>query len=80
MKNSFSTYHPVFTLFFLSAVFFEKKTGSSKTEYVELTEELENELMSYIQKIEELVGQAEMPEVLNKASCKKCAYYEYCYI
>ena len=36
--------------------------------------------MSYIQKIEELVGQAEMPEVLNKASCKKCAYYEYCYI
>ncbi len=60
--------------------FFEKKTGSSKTEYVELTEELEKELMLHIQKIEELIGQADMPEILNKASCKKCAYYEYCYI
>ena len=33
-----------------------------------------------INEIEELLMQEEVPEVLNKASCKKCAYYEYCYI
>lgn len=36
---------------------------------------------SYIQKIDELIQQEKVPECLAKTQqCKKCAYYEYCYI
>jgi len=60
--------------------FIEKKKGTKKTEYVELTEALEKELQKHRKEIEELLQQEELPEVLHKATCKKCAYYEYCYI
>ena len=49
--------------------------------YVELTEENEKQLEVYIQKIDELIQQEKVPECLAKPQqCKKCAYYEYCYI
>ena len=49
---------------------------------VELLFSVENErqLEVYIKEIEELVHQEEVPECLDKPKCKKCAYYEYCYI
>lgn len=58
----------------------EKNKADKKIMYFELNEELENELDDYIKEIEELISREEIPEVLNKATCKKCAYYEYCYI
>ena len=46
-----------------------------------ITEENEKQLEVYIQKIDELIQQEKVPECLAKTQqCKKCAYYEYCYI
>lgn len=60
--------------------FIEKEKTNKKIVYYELTEGLEEELQGYISAIEELLTADEIPEVLNKPQCKKCAYYEYCYI
>lgn len=60
--------------------FIEKEKTNKKIVYVELTPEEEQELNVYIQQIEELLLQDKIPEVLNKPKCKKCAYYEYCYV
>ena len=43
-------------------------------------EELENELDGYINEIQDLIVDDKPPEILNSSKCKKCAYYEYCYI
>ena len=48
--------------------------------YFELTDEIEQELETYINDIEKLISNETIPDVLNKPKCKKCAYYEYCYI
>lgn len=58
----------------------EKNKADKKIMYFELNEELEKELDNYIKEIEALIFSEEIPKVLNKATCKKCAYYEYCYI
>ena len=61
----------------------EKKTERNterKTEIIELTEELEIELKNYEMKIEELLNGNKVPECIHKNTCKKCAYYEYCYV
>ena len=61
--------------------FVEKNKSSKKTMIVELDEQLEDELKKKIEEIEELLCQSSVPPVSsNKAGCKKCAYYEYCYI
>lgn len=60
--------------------FIERNKGNKRTVILELTEELEEKLREYIRQIEKLLEQSEIPTVLNKAECKKCAYYEYCYI
>lgn len=61
----------------------EKKTERKterKTEIIELTKELEIELKNYEMKIEELLNGNKVPECIHKNTCKKCAYYEYCYV
>lgn len=60
--------------------FVEKGKTNKKVMYFELVEEIEEELQKYIKEIEDLLEQPNIPDVLNKAQCKKCAYYEYCYI
>lgn len=60
--------------------FIEKEKSGKKILYYELTAEVEQELEGYIYEIERLLESDEIPQVLNKAKCKKCAYYEYCYI
>ena len=60
--------------------FVEKGNKNKKVLYFELTDDIENSLEKYIQQIEELLEKPDIPEVLNKPSCKKCSYYEYCYI
>ena len=47
---------------------------------VELSEDEELKLDKYINDIYELLNKEEVPAILNKPKCKKCAYYEYCYI
>lgn len=60
--------------------FVEKGKENRKILYYVLTPEIEEELKGYMQAIEELLEKDEIPAVLNKPRCKKCAYYEYCYI
>lgn len=60
--------------------FIEKNKQDKKVIYVELTEAIEQELTELESKIKELISMSAAPEVLNKPKCKKCAYYEYCYI
>lgn len=60
--------------------FVEKNKKDKKILIYELTEDIEKELDIYIKKIEDLILSDNMPPVLNKPKCKKCAYYEYCYI
>ena len=58
----------------------EKNKTAKKIVFVELDEDTERELEKHILEIEKLLEADELPKVINKASCKKCAYYEYCYI
>ncbi len=60
--------------------FIEKNKTDKKVIIIELTEEKEQKLEEYIKEIELLLSEKNIPEVLNKPQCKKCAYYEYCYI
>lgn len=58
----------------------EKNQNTKKITYIELDEKYEDEIVRYINEIELLIEGNEIPAVINKATCKKCAYYEYCYI
>lgn len=60
--------------------FVEKGNKNKKVLYFELTADIEVGLENYIHQIEELLEKPDIPGVLNKPSCKKCSYYEYCYI
>lgn len=60
--------------------FVEKNKQDKKVIYVDLTKNEEKELMELENCINTLISQSYAPEVLNKSKCKKCAYYEYCYI
>ena len=60
--------------------FIEKNKTKNKILYVELNEELEKQIQSYISDINDLLSSDIIPDVINKPKCKKCAYYEYCYI
>lgn len=44
-----------------------------------LTEEDERKIEEIIQEIEK-IKESKIPEVINSKICKKCAYYELCYI
>ena len=60
--------------------FVEKNKEENKVLYLELTEELEEQLRKYVREIEELLNSEKIPECVYAPKCKKCAYYEYCYI
>lgn len=60
--------------------FVEKNKTKNKILYLELTEGILKELEVHIKNIENLLLEENIPEVINEPKCKKCAYYEYCYI
>lgn len=60
--------------------FIEKNRKDKKTVILELDDEIEKQLYQYEEAIKQLLLKEEVPPVLNKPKCKKCAYYEYCYI
>lgn len=60
--------------------FVEKNKTDKKIVIVELGREEEANLSEYINEIELLLEGDEIPDRLDKPKCKKCAYYEYCYI
>lgn len=58
----------------------EKNKTEKSIVIVELNEKEEIELEDYIQEIQSMINSDKIPETLDKSTCKKCAYYEYCYI
>lgn len=59
---------------------FVQKNKEKKTVIIELNAQLEKELFIKINEIESLLESEQVPDVVEKKHCKKCAYYEYCYI
>lgn len=59
---------------------FIEKNKSKSTTIVELNEENLSELENVIRDIEKLLSNSSIPDVENAPKCKKCAYFEYCYI
>ena len=60
--------------------YIEKKRQSKKIEYIELDDENEKELLEVLGKISDLVDLPAPPKVKFENHCKRCAYYEYCFI
>lgn len=59
---------------------YHEKNHNTKTEILELDTRNEKELLEVLQEIENLINQPTPPEPIFKNKCKKCAYYEYCFI
>lgn len=61
-------------------IFHEKKKQTHKIVYVELTEEIESRLDRIIKEVDEYI-QGPLPDSpISSAKCKRCSYYEYCFI
>ena len=60
--------------------FIEKNRQKRKIHYVELDEENEQKLLQILKEIEMLIENSAPPEPILDGKCKKCAYYEYCFI
>lgn len=60
--------------------FIEKNKTKNKILFIELTDKNLKELEKYVKEIESLLINNDIPKTINKPKCKKCAYYEYCYI
>jgi len=56
-----------------------KYKENNRKEEVVLTEEKEREMLKILDEINEIVN-GEVPECINKKICKKCSYYELCYV
>lgn len=59
---------------------FLEKNRTKNTTIIELDENKLMELEKIINSIELLVLENDIPAVIDKSGCKKCSYYEYCYI
>jgi len=64
--------------------FIEKNKQDKKIHYIELTDECEKELIELSDKINNLLAAKYPPPLIQQVKvpnkCKKCAYYNYCYI
>ena len=58
----------------------KNKKDGKKTEIIKLDESNINKLNKCIEEIENLVNQNKVPEVEKNKKCKRCAYYDYCYL
>ena len=47
---------------------------------IELSVEDEVKIKEILKNIQEIINSEEIPKVINKNICKKCSYYELCYI
>lgn len=50
-----------------------------RREEVVLTEELENELLGILEKVEEIKRRPSAPDRIRKSFCKTCSYFELCW-
>lgn len=59
---------------------FEKANKESKTVEIELTEDIEEQLVKICEEIACLIHAEKPPIAVYKPMCKNCAYFTYCYI
>ena len=60
--------------------FIEKNRQSKKVHYIELDESNEKELLEVLADIEALIDLPKPPKPKLEKHCRKCAYYEYCFL
>lgn len=60
--------------------FLEKNKACTKTLILELGEKEEKELAFYQQEIQKLIENDNAPTAAFTQKCKKCAYYDYCFV
>lgn len=60
--------------------YMEKNKQDRKIHYVDLTEEYERQVEALRGQVQVLMAQSAPPESKKMPKCKKCAYYEYCFI
>lgn len=58
----------------------KNKKTTRKTEIIKLDKQNLEKLNKCMEKIEELINQEEVPSVKKDKKCKRCAYYDYCYL
>ena len=58
----------------------KNKKDGKKTEIIKLDDNNINKLNKCIEEIEQLVYQDKVPDVEKSKKCKRCAYYDYCYL
>lgn len=58
----------------------KNKKAGKKSEIIKLDDVNINKLNECIKNIEQLVGQEKVPDVDKSQKCKRCAYYDYCYL
>lgn len=58
----------------------KNKKATRKTEIIKLDEQNLEKLNKCMEKIEELINQEEVPKAEKDKKCKRCAYYDYCYL
>ncbi len=59
---------------------FEKKKQNKKCFIVELDEENRKKLLEVLEDIENIISQETPPKPKYESKCRKCAYYEYCFL
>lgn len=59
---------------------YAEKNRNTKQEILELDETNEKELLATLERIEAFISLPAPPPVTLEPKCKKCAYYEYCFI
>lgn len=75
----------LYYLFYLKNVGIERKgiinyPKQRKREFIELTDELEHEIINILIDIKNILAKEKPIPVIDQPYCKKCAYYEFCYI
>jgi CRISPR-associated exonuclease Cas4 len=59
---------------------FEKKKQDKKQFILELNEENEKRLLEILEDIKAILSNDKPPEPIFESKCKRCAYYEYCFL
>lgn len=60
--------------------YIEKNNKGRKIEYIQMTEDIRNELKQIEENILKLIKEEMVPKAEWGCKCKKCAYRDYCYI
>ncbi len=60
--------------------FLEKNRQNKKVHHVELTKENEAQLLHVLEEIQRLIDRPAPPAAVFDRKCKRCAYFEYCFI